>query len=74
MDADGSNRAPLLHDDYPNFGPISCDHGRYVIFASAFRGGNSASNIWRMDASGGNLKQITTGTDDEPAMCSPART
>jgi hypothetical protein len=24
-----------------------------------------------MDASGGNLKQITTGTDDEPAMCSP---
>jgi eukaryotic-like serine/threonine-protein kinase len=71
MDADGSNRAPLLHDDYPNFGPISCDHGRYVIFASAFRGGNSASNIWRMDASGGNLKQITTGTDDEPAMCSP---
>jgi eukaryotic-like serine/threonine-protein kinase len=71
MDADGGNRAPLLHDDYPNFGPISCDHGRYVIFASAFRSGKSFSNIWRMDASGGNLKQLTTGTDDEPAMCSP---
>ena len=71
MNADGSNRAPLLHDDFPSFGPISCDHGRYIMFSSAFRGGSSADNIWRMDATGGNLKQITTGTDDQPAMCSP---
>jgi eukaryotic-like serine/threonine-protein kinase len=71
MNADGSNRAPLLHDDFPSFGPISCDHGRYIMFSSAFRGGSSSMNIWRMDATGGNLKQITTGTDDEPAMCSP---
>jgi eukaryotic-like serine/threonine-protein kinase len=71
MNADGSNRAPLLHDDFPSFGPVSCDHGRYIMFASTFRGGGSSINIWRMDATGGNLKQITTGTDDEPAMCSP---
>ena len=71
MDADGGNRMPLIHDDYPNFVPITCDHGRYVIFSSAFRNGTSASNIWRMDASGGNLKQLTAGTDDQPAMCSP---
>jgi serine/threonine protein kinase len=71
MNADGSNRAPLVHDDFPSFNPISCDHGRYVIFGSAFRGGGSAMNIWRMDAAGGNLKQLTTGTDDMPAMCSP---
>ncbi|MGC2283565.1 MAG: hypothetical protein WA603_26375, partial [Candidatus Acidiferrales bacterium] len=71
MNADGSGRAPLLHDDFPSFGPISCDHGRYIIFASAFRGGNSTMNIWRMDATGGNLKQLTTGSDDAPAMCSP---
>jgi eukaryotic-like serine/threonine-protein kinase len=71
MNADGSNRAPVLHDDFPSFGPISCDHGRYVIFASASRGGGNSINIWRADSSGGNLKQITTGTDDEPAMCSP---
>ncbi|HXN98305.1 MAG TPA: protein kinase [Candidatus Acidoferrales bacterium] len=71
MNADGSNRVPLLHDDFPSFGPISCDHGRYIMFSSAFRGGSSSINIWRMDATGGNLKQITTGTDDEPAMCSP---
>src|SRR5277367_1482485 len=71
MDADGSNRVPFLRDDFPSFGPISCDHGRYVIFASASRGGGNSVNIWRADSSGGNLKQISAGTDDEPAMCSP---
>jgi Tol biopolymer transport system component/F0F1-type ATP synthase membrane subunit c/vacuolar-type H+-ATPase subunit K len=71
MNADGSNRAPLLHDDFPSFSPISCDHGRYVIFGSASRGGGNSLNIWRTDASGGNLKQLTTGAYDEPAMCSP---
>jgi eukaryotic-like serine/threonine-protein kinase len=71
MNADGGNRAPVLHDDFPSFGPVSCDHGRYVIFASASRGGGNSINIWRADAAGGNLKQITTGTDDQPAMCSP---
>ena len=71
MNADGSNRAPLLHDDFPSFTPISCDHGRYVIFESNSRGGGNAENIWRTDATGGNLKQLTTGSDDAPAMCSP---
>ncbi len=71
MNADGSNRTPLLHDDIPSFVPISCDHGRYVIFASASRGGGNSVNIWRADAAGGNLKQLTTGNNDVPAMCSP---
>ncbi len=71
MNADGSNRVPFLRDDFPSFGPISCDHGRYVIFASASRGGGNSMNIWRADSTGDNLKQITTGTDDTPAMCSP---
>jgi Tol biopolymer transport system component len=42
-----------------------------VIFASASRGGGNSLNIWRTDATGGNLKQLTTGSDDAPAMCSP---
>jgi serine/threonine protein kinase len=71
MNADGTNRAPLLHDDFPSFVPISCDHGRYIIFGSSLRDGSNSENIWRMDATGGNLKQLTTGTDDEPAVCSP---
>jgi hypothetical protein len=71
MNSDGSNRLPLLHDDFPSFGPVSCDHGRYVIFSSASRGGGSSLNVWRMDAAGGNLKQLTTGAFDAAAMCSP---
>ena len=71
MNADGSNRLPILHDDVPSFNPISCDHGRYVMFSSGGRGGGNAINIWRVDAAGGNLKQITTGSDDTAAMCSP---
>ena len=71
MNADGSNRVPLLHDDFPSFDPISCDNGRYIIFSSALRGGKSAVNVWRMDSSGGNLKQLTFGAFDNPAMCSP---
>ncbi|MFZ3214635.1 MAG: protein kinase [Candidatus Acidiferrales bacterium] len=71
MNADGTGRTPLLRDDFPSFQPISCAQGRYIIFASAFRGGSSLMNIWRMDSTGGNLKQLTTGSDDSPAMCSP---
>ena len=71
MDADGSNRSALLHDDFPSFAPVSCDQGRYIMFTSVFRDGKGDMNIWRMDATGGNLKQITKGEDDEPAMCSP---
>ena len=71
MDADGSNRAALLHDNFPSFTPISCDHGKYVMFPSVFRDSHASVNIWRMDAKGGNLKQITTGQNDTPAMCSP---
>ena len=71
INADGSDRHPLLHDNFPSFNPIPCDNGRYILFSSALRDGKAAVNIWRMDASGGNLKQITTGVYDNPAACSP---
>ncbi|HTV57811.1 MAG TPA: protein kinase [Verrucomicrobiae bacterium] len=71
MDADGSNRSALLHDDFPSIAPASCGQGRYVMFSSGFRDGKGDFNIWRIDATGGNLKQMTNGEDDEPAMCSP---
>ncbi len=71
MNADGTGRGPLLHDDFPSFGPISCDNGRYIVFASASRAGSNNVTMWRMDASGGNLKQLTNGSYDFPAMCSP---
>jgi serine/threonine protein kinase len=71
MDADGSNKKTLLHDDFASFDPISCASGKYVVFGSALRGGFTGISVWRMDASGGNLKRLTDGPEDSPAMCSP---
>jgi Tol biopolymer transport system component len=71
MDADGGNRRTLLHDNFASFAPISCDNGKYVVFSSALRANGSGITIWKMDAAGGNLKQITSGINDTPAMCSP---
>jgi serine/threonine protein kinase len=68
MDAAGKSRTALLHDNFPSSDPITCDNGRYILFSSAHD--NNAS-IWRVDSSGSNLQQITTGTFDTPAMCSP---
>ena len=51
--------------------PFACANGRYVVFTLAFHGGAKASDIWRMDSGGGNLKQLSDGKLDNNAMCSP---
>ncbi|HXW91077.1 MAG TPA: protein kinase [Terriglobales bacterium] len=54
-----------------NGNPSACPDGRYIAFELAFRRGGEDDNIWRMDASGGNLKQLTSGKQDTHAVCSP---
>ncbi len=71
MDADGSNHRALVHDNFASFDAISCDHGKYVLFGSALRAPGGGISIWRIDSAGGNLKRITDGPLDTPAMCSP---
>jgi eukaryotic-like serine/threonine-protein kinase len=71
VNADGSNRVPLLNDNFASSSPVSCADGKYIFFGSALRDGKPKYNIWRMDATGGNIKQITTGDLESPAMCSP---
>jgi serine/threonine protein kinase len=71
MNADGSNRVPLLNDNFASSSPVSCADGKYIFFGSAMRDGKPKYNIWRIDAQGGNIKQITTGDLETPAMCSP---
>jgi serine/threonine protein kinase/Tol biopolymer transport system component len=53
------------------FGPDACANGRYVVSTIAGHGGAIALRVWRMDAGGGNLKQLSDGTLDEAAVCSP---
>jgi len=51
--------------------PWECADGRYVVFILGQRGGKSTQNVWRADASGGNLKQLTQGKQDNYPVCAP---
>ena len=49
----------------------ACANGRYVVFTYGLHEGAKTVTIWRMDAGGGNLKQLSDGTNDRLAVCSP---
>ncbi|MGA8439622.1 MAG: protein kinase [Candidatus Sulfotelmatobacter sp.] len=51
--------------------PWECPEGRYLVFSHGFREGQSSENIWRIDATGGNLKQLSYGKSDHYPVCSP---
>src|SRR5205085_1540856 len=51
--------------------PSACMDGQYVVFSLGFHANNPSLNIWRMDASGGNLKQLTTGKLEQFPTCTP---
>ena len=53
------------------FEPSACANGRYVVLSINGHGGAKTTTVWRMDAGGGNLKQLTDGRRDEYARCSP---
>jgi serine/threonine protein kinase len=48
--------------------PAACPDGRFVLFDA---NNQTNENIWRMDASGGNLKRLTDGRFDLYPLCSP---
>ncbi len=50
--------------------PWECSDGHSVVFLLNQIGGRG-QNIWRSDASGGNLKQLTNGKLDNFPVCSP---
>ncbi|HYA25590.1 MAG TPA: protein kinase, partial [Terriglobales bacterium] len=66
-------KTPLtsLEQDGFAFQPSPCANGRYIVFVLAAHGGTKVQNIWRMDAGGGNLKQLTDGKADVGPRCSP---
>jgi eukaryotic-like serine/threonine-protein kinase len=50
--------------------PSACGDGRYITFTMV-RKGTPVIRIWRMDAAGGNLKQLTDGKNQDYSVCSP---
>jgi serine/threonine protein kinase len=66
---DGTNRTKLLSDPVAQFARASgC--GRYILFGWVEHAHNKV-NIWRVDTDGSNPKQLTNGTLDVAAVCSP---
>jgi sugar lactone lactonase YvrE len=51
--------------------PSACSDGRYLVFDHHMRPANGSRNIWRADASGGNLKQLSNGKLAAYPVCSP---
>src|SRR6266699_2650446 len=69
LNPDSKVQTPLLTQQISWAGsPSSCSNGRVAF--SAQPSGENHLNIWSVDASGGNLKQITAGKLDDSPECS----
>lgn len=72
MDADGGNQRLLSGEltgrAYVSNATMTAD-GRYIVFASDFN--DVQRHVWRMNADGTNLIQLTRGTGEGSPHCSP---
>lgn len=66
---DGSGKTNVLEDPAPSFDPSVCGDGRHIVFVSVRS--QNGKTIWRMDTSGGNLKEISSGPANQNPRCSP---
>jgi eukaryotic-like serine/threonine-protein kinase len=69
MNADGSQQTTLVND--PNSWIVDMTHcgDRYLVLSWAFHGETSHTQIWRANADGSNLKQLTHGSFDNGPVC-----
>jgi serine/threonine protein kinase len=68
--ATGAKSAITPEEGHISGNPSACADGRFIVFELLFHGGLTNDNIWRIDPSGENLKQLTTGKRDQFAVCS----
>jgi Tol biopolymer transport system component len=67
----GNKTVIATEEGKPNGNPSACADGRSLVFELILHGGGDNDNIWRIDSSGGNLRQVTHGRQDKYAVCSP---
>ena len=48
----------------------ACGDGQHIVFRRVNRTGSAAVNLWRMDANGSNVMQLTFGQNDREPQCS----
>jgi TolB protein len=68
MDADGRNRRQLTTTAQPDVKPSVSPDGRRIVFVSWRTG---TAHLWRMDADGSNLLQLTDGAAESYPQISP---
>jgi len=69
--ATGTKSVIATEEGKPNGNPSACGDGRFIVFELLLHGSTGDDNVWRIDASGTNLKQLTAGKRDHLAVCSP---
>jgi Tol biopolymer transport system component len=70
VSADGASKNELPSDQASvSSRPSACSDGR-IVFVRA-RAGSIRKNLWRVDADGTGLQQISEGEDDDHPACSP---
>jgi len=47
----------------------ACGDGRHIVFRRVSRMGSASINLWKMDASGSNVTQLTFGQNDREPEC-----
>ena len=70
MGVDGSNPTTLVSDADATLAEITPCGDRYLVFSWAFHGESNKINLWRTNADGSGLKQLTDGTFDHAPTCS----
>jgi Tol biopolymer transport system component len=71
MSADGTGNKALTSDSSGKYSLTVSPDGRYIVFG--YLHPDNISHIWRMDADGGNLKQLTTEEDYNPGFSPDGR-
>ena len=57
--------------DHASFMPAVCGPENVVVFGSVGRPERLSAPLWRIEANGTNLRNLTTGTDNVTPVCSP---
>src|ERR1700722_6867763 len=67
----GAKGAFATQENSENGDPSQCAGGRYVVFLMGLRCRAGTINVWRADASGGNLKQLSGDKTEYDPFCAP---
>jgi len=68
LNADSGVKTPFLPQTFAQNFARACSDG-HIVFTSAAAGGKIQRHIWRADADGGNVKELSSGKGDSNPAC-----